>query len=238
MRRNDPCPKLKSGAAKGPDEAGPLPEECAAFLRQIGSPEVFPEGLAEEILPGGVRDEGELRAFLMAYQRRFLIPLEIPAITQARYHAACGHARELIALDEELSAKPMWPAFASASQRIGRIQLKGLRPLRDERTVQRYLAAVQAGKAAGWHTVVYGLTLAVYSWPLRHGLVTYGRETLMALASAARPIGLPESACVEILNPLLVQLPEAIERALAFMPSDAATKKAGPLRAEPSGLKR
>jgi len=185
---------------------------------------------------GGVRDEGELRTFLEAYQSRFLIPLEIPAITRARYHAACGHARELIALDAELSVKPAWPAFASASQRIGRTQLKGLRPLRDERTVQRYLAAVEAGKAVGWHTVVYGLTLAVYSWPLRHGLVTYGRETLLALAAAARPVNLPESVCVDILNPLLLQLPEAIENALALIPSDPATKKAGPLHTEPSGL--
>jgi len=194
-------------------EAGPLPEECAAFLRQIGSPEVFPEGL--EIFPEGISDDRELRTFLDTYQSRFLIPLEIPTITRARSHAASGHARELIALDAEVSAKPVWPALASASRRIGRAQLKSLRPLRDERTVQRYLAAVESGQATGWHTVVFGMTLAVYSWPLRHGLLTYGRETLTALAFAARPDTVSESACVDILNPLFLQLPEAIEQALA-----------------------
>ena len=43
------------------------------------------------------------------------------------------------------------------------------RPLRDQRLVQRYLTAVEQGEAQGWHTLVYGLTLAVYSLPLRQG---------------------------------------------------------------------
>ena len=113
----------------------------------------------------------------------------MPVITRARAHAARGHLRELIALDRELEIKPIWPIFASASRRVGRAQLERLQPLRDERTVRRYLAAVQAGEATGWHTVVYGLTLAVYSLPLRHGLLAYARQTLAGLALAAGGLG-------------------------------------------------
>jgi urease accessory protein UreF len=148
----------------------------------------------------------------------------MPAIARARFHAGLGHARELIALDRELDAKPVLPAFASASRRIGRAQLERLHPLRDERTVQRYLAAVEAGRAAGWHTLVYGITLAVYSVPLRQGLLAYARAALSALALAASghaglaPSGsadTAEEALREMVEALLLRQPAAIERTLA-----------------------
>jgi urease accessory protein UreF len=94
-----------------------------------------------------------------------------------------------------------------------------LRPLRDERTVRRYLAAVEEGRASGWHTVVYGLTVAVYSWPLRSALLTYARETLRGLArAAARPAGIPAPVCREILEKCHLQLPAAIEQTVAGCP--------------------
>ena len=145
------------------EEAELLPGEFSALLRQIGPPDGFWESLAARLPPGAIHAGNGLRDLLEGYQTHVLVPLEMPAITRARAHAARGHLRELIALDRELDTQPVWPAFASASRRIGRAQLERLRPLRDERTVQRYLAAVAAGDAAGWHTVVYGLTLAVYS---------------------------------------------------------------------------
>jgi hypothetical protein len=86
------------------------------------------------------------------------------------------------------------------------------RPLRDERTAQRYLAAVQSGQAHGWHTMVYGVTLAVYSLPLRQGLLHYAQETLSALASAAGRAGnVAEAELAEILTPLLARIPQAVE---------------------------
>ena len=166
--------------------------------------------------PGGIHPGNGLRDFLESYQSRVLVPLELPAITRARSHAARGRLRELIALDRELDTQPLLPAFASASRRIGRAQLERLRPLRDERTVQRYLAAVEAGDAAGWHTMVYGMTLAIYSWPLRHGLLTYARQTLSRLAVAeGGPTGLDGPARGEILQACFLRLPAAIEQTLA-----------------------
>ena len=199
-----------------PEEAELLAAEFSALLRRIGAPDGFPENLAARLPPGGVRPGNGLREFLEGYQTRVLVPLEMPAITRARSLAARGHLRELIALDRELDTQPVPPAFASASRRIGRAQLERLRPLRDERIVQRYLAAVEAGDAAGWHTVVYGLTLAVYSWPLRHGLFTYDRAALAGLALAAgRPPGLAGPVGGEIVQTFLLRLPDAIEQTLA-----------------------
>lgn len=205
-----------------PEEAELLPEDFSALLRQLGSPDGFGAGFAAPLSPDG----NGLPGFLEEYQTRMLVPLELPAITRARAYAARGHLRELIALDRELAAQPLWPAFASASRRMGRAQLERLRPLRDERTVQRYLAAVESGDAAGWHTVVYGITLAVYSRPLRQGLLAYARETLSGLALAAgRPPGFPEPARREILQALFLRLPAALEQTLALCAEDGGLKR-------------
>jgi len=204
------------GRENAPEEAELLPVEFSALLRQIGAPDGSPDGFAAWLPAGGIHPGNGLRDFLEGYQTQVLVPLELPAITRARSHAARGHLRELIALDRELDTQPVLPAFASASRRIGRAQLERLRPLRDERTVQRYLAAVEAGDAAGWHTVVYGMTLAIYSWPLRHGLLTYARQTLSGLALAAGgPPGFAGPACREVLQACFLRLPAAIEQTLA-----------------------
>ncbi len=205
-------PDRKDAAA----EAELSSREFCALLRQLGPPDGFLGCLTAHLPPDAVHSGNSLRVFLEAYQTQVLVPLEMPVITRARAHAARGHLRELIALDRELEIKPIWPIFASASRRVGRAQLERLQPLRDERTVRRYLAAVQAGEATGWHTVVYGLTLAVYSLPLRHGLLAYARQTLAGLALAAGgPRVFAAPASQETLQDLLCQIPAAIEQTLS-----------------------
>jgi urease accessory protein UreF len=169
-----------------------------------------------------------VRHFLENYQTRILFPLELPATARACALAACRRSQELISLDQQLCWQPSLSAFACASRRIGRAQLHCLSALRDERMVRRYLLAVAQGKASGWHMIVYGLTLALYSHPLRQGLMHYARQTLTGLArAAARSQSLPELACADILQFLFRRLPEAIDRAaLEFiavegLPADA-----------------
>ncbi len=59
---------------------------------------------------------------------------------------------------------------------------------------KRYLAAVESGEAHGWHTLVYGLTLAVYSLPLRQGLLGYAQQTTRGfIQAAARSLELSET---------------------------------------------
>ena len=82
--------------------------------------------------------------------------------------------------------------------------------------VQRYLNAVEAGQAQGWHTLVYGLTLAVYSLPARQGLLHYARQTLFGfIYAAARPLQLGEADCRLLLEELCAALPKELASLLA-----------------------
>jgi urease accessory protein UreF len=157
-----------------------------------------------------------LRQFLRDYQSRVLLPFELPAIQRAHGHASRHEVRELVALDRLLAEEPILQAFAPASHRVGRCQLRKLRPLRDQRVVKRYLDAVESGQASGWHTLVYGLTLAVYSLPLRQGLLGYAHQTTRSfIYSAARMLSLSEHQCRAMFDTLCADMPKGIEALLA-----------------------
>lgn len=217
MRQTETCPLLwPPGSENAPEEAELLSAKFAALFQQIGSPAAGGAALFPSVPAKGIRSRAALRDFLQSYLTGVLAPLEMPAIARAHFLCSHGRSRELIALDGQLGANPIAPALASASRRTGRAQLERLRPLHDERTVRRYLAAVEAGRASGWHTVVYGLSLAVYSWPLRSALLAYSRVTLSTLARrAARPPDFSEPVRGEVLQIIFLQLPAAIELTLA-----------------------
>jgi urease accessory protein UreF len=189
--------------------------EFSALLRQIGSPGLGPDADGP-FWTAAIDSPAALWQFLEDYAARLLLPCELPAIVAACGHARRGELRELLAQDLGLAALLLSTPFAGPSRRMGWLQLARLRPLRDERIVQRYLAAVQSGQAHGWHTVVYGITLAVYSLPLRQGLLYYCQETLSALAgSAGRTKNFGESELEQALSALLARVPAAVEAALA-----------------------
>ncbi|HWQ91821.1 MAG TPA: urease accessory UreF family protein, partial [Clostridia bacterium] len=158
-----------------------------------------------------VQDVSSLRNFLAHYQTQILLPVEWPAIKCAQIHGAGNELRELISLDQELAHEPVLAHFAAPSRRVGRAQLQKLRPLRDQRIVQRYLRAVESGQAHGWHTLVYGLTLALYSLPLRQGLLGYAHQTTRGfIYSAARMFQLSERDCRAIFEDLCAPLPQTL----------------------------
>lgn len=196
-------------------EAAHLLGEFSELLCHLGSP-------AEPGVPGGffgveaVESVADLVRMLEAYFEQVLLTVELPAVAEACRYGQRGEARELLGCDQQLSPRLHATPFAAPSQRIGRLQLARMRPMRDERTVRRYLAAVEAGDAGGWHPLVYGLTLAVYSLPLRQGLLFYGRETLLGMArAAAASKNFAEDKIAEAVQPLLDRLPAAVETALA-----------------------
>ena len=163
-----------------------------------------------------VHDLPSLRRFLGNYQSEILLPFELPAIQSAHAHAARHELRELVAFDQSLASQPILSHFAAASRRVGQNQLRKLRPLRDQRVVQRYLRAVESGEASGWHTLVYGLTLAVYSLPLRQGLLGYAHQTTRGfIYSAARMLRLSECQCRAVFDGLCADLPQAVEALVA-----------------------
>ncbi len=190
--------------------------DVAPLAERIGSAEgLVALGNAAAQEGHRVPDGPSLRAFLCEYHSRILVPLELPAICRAHGHAARYEIRELIELDRQLADEPLLQKFATASQRVGKTQLKRLRPLRDQRLVQRYLRAVQAGEAHGWHTVVYGLILSLYSLPLRQGLLSYARQTTRGFVrSASGRLRLGESECQDLVSEVCSRLPEAVNTVL------------------------
>ncbi len=162
-----------------------------------------------------VRDVISLRRFLESYHSGILLPYELPAIQAAHSHALGNELRELVFLDQQLGNEGLLKSFAEASRRAGQAHLRKLRPLRDQRIVQRYLQAVERKDANGWHTLVYGLTLAVYSLPLRQGLLGYAHQTTRSLIySSARALCLSERPCRALFDELCDALPAAIEELL------------------------
>ena len=164
-----------------------------------------------------VNSAASLRDFLEQYRCEILEPLELPAIQRAFLHAARHEVRELIAFDQELGARPTALGLAGASRRVGTAQLKSLRPLRDQRLVQRYLKAVETGQAHGWHTLVYGLGLQLYSLPLRQGLAGYAHQTMAGFIEAAAPrLRMTVAGAQEMLAAVTATLPAAVEKILAL----------------------
>ena len=196
-----------SDAAEWLGDWHPLAEQLGSAdgLATLGSVSTF-------LNIGPVHNVASLRHFLRNYQTQILFPFEFPAIRSAHGHASLNELRELIALDQQLAGEPVLQSFASASGRVGQCQLQKLRPLRDQRFVQRYLNAVENAQAHGWHTLVYGVTLSIYSLPLRQGLLGYGHQTMRGfIYSAARTLRFSELQCRKLFDDLASTLPAAVE---------------------------
>jgi urease accessory protein UreF len=187
------------------------------LLEQLGSAEdiAATSTVTDAMELRRVSDLSSLRSFLATYRAQMLGPLELPAIVAAYQHASRGELRELLALDERLAKDPATRKFALASCRVGQRQLSKLRPMRDQRLVQRYLAALEAGQARAWHTLVYGVSLAMFSLPLRQGLQHYIEQTMRGfIQSSARTLQLTEAACDRLLDDQTVHLSRDVEAAL------------------------
>ena len=203
---------------KGPGPALGEPVErlgdCGPLIEQLGSPAGL-ASLAEDtasLRMASVDDVGSLRCFLIDYRNQILLPVELPAIRRAFEHACRHEVQELLGFDRWIAAEQAVRPFSEASRRVGQTELLKLRPLRDERIVRRYLEAVDRGEAHAWHTLVYGLTLALYSIPLRQGLLGYGFQTTRGfLLPAAKALGLTEDQSRKLLEEACSTLPGCVE---------------------------
>lgn len=208
-------------AEAGLDWCDATPQVTLDFLGELSSVaeqmvETDPSGMAPGSAFSCVDSEAGLRKFLQTYHSQVLVSRELPIICHAYKHASRNELRELLFLDEALAREPGFEPFANASRNVGAAQLRRLRPLRDQRVVQRYIDAVESGEARGWHTIVYGLILALYALPLRQGLLNYGRETMRGfIASANSSVKLLEEQCQQLHHEICLHLPPAIESILA-----------------------
>jgi urease accessory protein UreF len=150
--------------------------DAASLAAQVGTPDFL--GLIHPAAAAQVQSSVSLQGFVDHYLSTVLAREEWPLICQAYELASRGQVRELIELDATWTTHFAKRPGANASVRVGQRQLGKLRPLRDNRMVQRYLAAIESGNAVGWHTIVYAITLAVFQLPLRQGLIHYAVQTL------------------------------------------------------------
>ncbi|MBC8243374.1 MAG: hypothetical protein H8E20_03175 [Verrucomicrobia bacterium] len=163
-----------------------------------------------------VGDLRGLRLFLDRYEQEILRPVELPAVLSAYWFANRGQFRELLQLDAGLSANAALMPFADASLSVGREQLRLLKPMYDQRMVQRFRKCVVAGEARGWSPVVFGIFLSIHSVPVREGLVQFGTRLWSGLVNGARESRrLPEGECTELLGEYLDRLPGWIEEVVA-----------------------
>lgn len=155
------------------------------------------------------------REWVGRYVREVVVGEEWPVVLEAWSHASAGRVKELLMLDQSWGVRVGMRPLAEASFRVGQRQLNRLRPLGDVRVVQRYLAAVEAGKAHGWHPVVYGVMLAVFALPLRQGLMHYADQVLGGFVEGV-PAGvhLREGERAQVLEELGASLPGALGRLL------------------------
>ena len=195
-------------------ESTELLGEWHPLADQLGSTEglIALSTASHSLKLNNVDSRSSLLRFLEAYQSQILIPYELPAIQRAFRHASRNETRELIAFDQELAAETALKCFANASRRVGQAQLKRLRPLRDHRLLQRYLRAVDDGLCHSWHTLVYGVTLSVYSLPVLQGLNSYEKQTLLGFMHAvSRSLRLSENDCRDLLQELSPCFPRPAE---------------------------
>jgi urease accessory protein UreF len=184
------------------------------LLEQLGSADelAVTSSIADTSELRRVYDLPSLQNFLEAYRTQVLTPVELPAIVAAYQHAARGEVKELVALDRRLAEDAAIRKFAAASCRVGQRQLSKLRPMRDQRVVQRYLAAIDTGEARGWHTLVYGVALAMFSLPLRQGLQNYIEQTARGfIDSSAKSLRLAEADCDALMMQQAAHIPHEIE---------------------------
>ena len=188
-----------------------------ALEEQLGSPDeataISSEAFAASLI--NIRTPDQLREFVAHFQTKTLAHDELPTILRAYNHARRNEAREIIALDRSLKDAFPSEALANASERVGRNQLRKMRGLKTERVVTKYWDAVYKKEAYGWHTVVFGVVLAVYSIPLRQGMNHYGQQTIRGFVEAGATslrLRAPEMNALE--NSLLADMPAIVERAL------------------------
>jgi hypothetical protein len=191
MELNAAMPVSEAGA-----QEGDLLGEVRALARQVCGTTVSLGGRSSAstaLVPVAWQD------WVRRYMRDVVVEEEWPVVVEAWSYASTGRTRELLSLDRSWGMRVGMRPLAEASFRAGQRQLNRLRPLRDARVVQRYLAAVESGQAHGWHPVVYGMMLAVFGLPLRQGLVHYADQVLGGFVEGLpHGMGAPESERVRI----------------------------------------
>jgi urease accessory protein UreF len=201
-----------------PHSASEVVGDLAALLERLGAADGFGHSPFEAARSSSIQIDSlqALAQFIQNYTLQVLIPHELPAVARSYQHATRYQIRELLSFDQELGRQRSLEKYGRASRAVGRNHLLRLRPMRDERLVQRYLKAVESGEANAWHTVVFGVVLALFSVPLRQGLAHFAQQTLAGFLVAAN--GRAQASLEDrqkLVGDQLDQIGKAIEQIIA-----------------------
>lgn len=184
------------------------------LVRQIapGQGVTHPHPSGKTPAANGIASVALLHAVLLNYKLSTLLPFELPAVKQACEYTQRNEMKELVAFDRALSQASWLKPYEQDSRVAGRLHLERLKPLRDQRGIRRYITAVEEGQANGWHLLVAGAALGLYSVPLRQGLMDYALHTFWnVVGQAMGPLGLEASEATELVNELGSDLPDRIQ---------------------------
>ena len=184
------------------------------LVRQIAPGEgvTTPVSAAPTVDSGAADDPAVLLSFLEEYKETVLLPFELPAVKQSGEHTLGNRMKELVALDASMADAPWLKSYAADSRASGRLHLERLKPLRDQRGLRRYIAAVDQGDAHGWHFLVAGAALALYALPMRQGLMDYALHTFWNVVGQASAQGLVDGGSAgHLVNHLASDLPDRIQ---------------------------
>ena len=169
----------------------------------------------------------ELRVFLARYEKEIFCDIELPAVHSAYWFANRGQFKELLSLDAELTANPTLQLFSEESLYVGRQHLRMLKPMYDQRMLQRFRKCVINGDAKGWNPIVFGMFLSIHSVPVREGLLQFGRQTWSGFINGIREQrDLPELECSLLLKEHMDRLPTWIENVVVESDCAPGTLKA------------
>lgn len=195
---------------------GPILGNVQELSRQLGSPDLMLQDSAALFLhTESIKDVQSLEKFLTKFRDEVLAAVDLPVICRAHQLASANQGVELISFDQEFGKRPQLGKLTLPSREAGKRQLKRMHPLRDHKVVQKYLRAHENGSAAGWHSIVYGLTMAVYAIPLRQALLNYSEKTISVMAESAmfsRQFSVLE--CQALVEKVLATLPAIVEQVL------------------------
>lgn len=168
-----------------------------------------------------------LRNFLARYEKEVFCCIELPAVHSAYWFANRGQFKELLSLDAKLTASPALQCFSEESLYVGRQHLRMLKPMYDQRMLQRFRKCVINGEAKGWNPIVFGVFLSIHSVPVREGLLQFGRQTWSGFINGIKnKKGFLESECLELLDHYVDRLPRWIENVVVESNTSPGTLKA------------
>jgi urease accessory protein len=159
---------------------------------------------------GIVRDRSGLEAFVRAHLAGSAGPGDAVAAAGAARAAAADDLAACLALDERLEAMKWVPELREASRQMGRQTARTAGVLGEDAFVARLATAVEDGRAAGHHAVVFGAVTGRLGVDAEATAAAYLHSAAVLLINAGLrllPVGqLDGQRIVAALRPLLVRL--------------------------------